>query len=526
MPLYSPAKPSRPARAYLHLTKQEYLSVLTEVVHDTLFTDAKGSGSDPALLGPATVEFAPYGRILNGRVRKDARQGTIDQDPEFIDFLESLTNPTPKPPVAESGSDNEPKKDEVTITPLIQYLRDKKANKGKETTPPVKGAKHTRHDSKDSKTSQGSDKKMIQKETRDSSSPVEKRSASAIKVEKAARDAVKLLNKQAHSSNKTSGPLPVLAPSSAPVSTQTQSVSTVTADRKRERGAVSAAARIQRDLGIGGSPGGRRRRDAPTVATTPAVTATIAKQAPVPPSPVASNTSNSIPSPQTTVTPTLAARPSQISNIPTTNSNSTVIHPPTGPAASRTPTKPQNSNAPRAQQTSTPTTTKPFPIASTATQAFLKHANPSQGITESLLEQAFVPFGSIVKVEIDKKKGFAYIDFADPEGLQKAIAASPVKVAQGQVVVLERKTGPSLQARNLRGGPAMNPGRGGGVSRGNRGGARGRGGMPRSQVTGAVQKPAVSSPAPADIASSAVASAVAPSAAATSTKDVVEPSAE
>ena len=493
------------------------------MVHDTQFTDAKGSGSDPVLLGPPAVELAPYGRIINGRVRKDARQGTIDQDPEFIDFLESLTNPTPKPTVAEGSSDNELKKDEVIITPLIQYLRDKKANKGKEASASVKGAKHSRHDSKDSKTSQGSDKKENKKETRDSSSPVEKRSASAIKVEKVARDAVKLLNKQVHSNNKTTGPSPVVAPSSPSVPSQTQPLPIVTADRKRERGPVSAAARIQRDLGIGGSPGGRRRRDAPTVATAPASTATTAKQAPAPQSSaVSTNTS----SPQTAVTPTLATRPSQVSNSPIMNPNPAVLLPPTGPAASRTPTKPHSSNALRAQQALTSTTPRAPPTPSTATQAFLKHANPSQGITEPFLEQAFMPFGSIAKVEIDKKKGFAYIDFADPEGLQKAIAASPVKVAQGQVVVLERKSGPTLQARNLRGGPASNPSRGGGVPRSGRGGARGRGGMPRPQITGVVQKLAVSSPAPADTAPSAVASASTPSAAPISTSDVVEPSAE
>lgn len=114
-----------------------------------------------------------------------------------------------------------------------------------------------------------------------------------------------------------------------------------------------------------------------------------------------------------------------------------------------------------------------------ATQAFLKHANPSQGVTESLLDEAFSAFGTVTKVEIDKKKGFAYLDFADSNGLQKAIVASPVKIAQGQVVVLERKTGTSLQNRNARGGGTSAVGRGGIIpnTRGGRGsGGRGRGG--------------------------------------------------
>lgn len=48
-------------------------------------------------------------------------------------------------------------------------------------------------------------------------------------------------------------------------------------------------------------------------------------------------------------------------------------------------------------------------------------------------------FGSVTFVEIDKRKGFAYVDFADHEGLVKAITASPISIAQGSVQVLERK---------------------------------------------------------------------------------------
>ena len=66
-------------------------------------------------------------------------------------------------------------------------------------------------------------------------------------------------------------------------------------------------------------------------------------------------------------------------------------------------------------------------------------------MTEALLQSAFTPFGAVTKVEIDKKKGFGYIDFAEPEALRKAIAASPVSVAQSQVVVLERKENPGVE---------------------------------------------------------------------------------
>ena len=158
------------------------------------------------------------------------------------------------------------------------------------------------------------------------------------------------------------------------------------------------------------------------------------------------------------------------------------VTPPTGPAASRVGTKPnQQPRDNHATPTKPSASSKGPTVSPTATQAFLKHANPSQGITEPLLEEAFAGFGTVKKVEIDKKKGFGYVDFAEPDGLQKAIQASPVKIAQGQVVVLERKTSPTLQSRNVRGGPAMAANRGGGVPlgpRGGRGGSMRRGGGP------------------------------------------------
>ncbi|MCJ1392261.1 hypothetical protein MMC18_005128 [Xylographa bjoerkii] len=483
-----PAKPSRPARVYLHLTKQDYLGVLSDKVRETQFSDAKATGSDPALLGPPTVEFAAYGRVPNPKPRKDARQGTIDQDPEFIDFLESLTNPTAKAAPAEGGSDTETKKEAVTVTPLIQFLRDKKANKGKEASIAAKATKHNRNDSKESKSSQGSEKKTPLKNSNTVSPQLEKRSVAAIKVEKAARDAVKLLNKQVHSGNKTPSPSP--APSSAPKAVPAQpSAPAQTPERKRERGTVNAAARIQRDLGLAGSPGGRRRRDM-SIANPPPSTATNAVKSPTnAQSP--GNATTSIAPPLSNATPSSSASQA---NTPK-SANPTTIQPPIGPAASRSTHKPSNVNPPRPQQPPVSASPKPPPPISTSTQAFLKHANPSQGITEPLLEQAFATFGTIAKVEIDKKKGFAYIDFAEPEGLQKAIAGSPVKVAQGQVVVLERKTGSTLQARNVRGGPAMIANRGGGTPmapRSGRGGAvRGRGGAMRGGMPAPVTKPAI-----------------------------------
>ena len=485
---YSIAKPSRPARAYLHLTRQEYLSELSEKVRDTLFEDAKASGNDPALSGPPSVEFTPYGRIPNGRLRKDARQGTIDQDQEFIDFLESLTNPVIKPFPGEGGSDTETKKgDKAIVTPLIQYLRDKQLNKAKENVTTAKPLKHVRQDSKESKSSQGSEKKTPIKPMKDATPLIDKRSAQAIKVEKAARDAVRLLNKQAN--NSTLPTSPIANNKAAKLVTAPVSLPAPLADKKRERGNASAAARIlQRDLGIGANSPGKRggRREAGISRAPLSSPQANTKMDALNSQP--SNTSKDDSAIAKATSPAMDLRPSTVSEGLNQSPQSTNEQPPTGPAATRSTPRPANRNKPNSSRQTIATATRPPAILSTpslATQAFLKHANPSQGITEPLLEEAFSAFGAIDKVEIDKRKGFAYVDFTNPEGLQNAIKASPVKIAQGQVVVLERKTGPTLQIRNIRGGGAMNANRGGILTspRGGRGSSmRGRGSIGRGGV--------------------------------------------
>jgi regulator of nonsense transcripts 3 len=136
----------------------------------------------------------------------------------------------------------------------------------------------------------------------------------------------------------------------------------------------------------------------------------------------------------------------------------------------------------------------------------LKHANPSQGITEPLIEESLKLFGGIEKVEIDKRKGFAYVDFAEPEGLRKAMAASPIKIAQGAVQVLERKEKIARASLNPRFNNVPPPPAPTGPARGGRGafGPRGRGGrggsrgghMVTSPAAGAVEPVASTLPAP------------------------------
>lgn len=429
---FSPAKPSRPSRAYIHVVASEHIGPLSDRVRQSSFLDASHTSNDPVLLGPPALEFAPYAKAPGSRVRKDARQGTIDQDPEFIAFLESLTQPITKPATVDSLEPDE-KKASVVTTPLVQYIKDKKASKAKETA----ASKSAKRSEKESKQEKVQAKKLLQRPDKKLASGPS--SEEKPKGEKASKESSKAA-RQAASGISTKGG----KPSSS--STTKENASAAASERKRERGSVAAAAKIlQRDLGLAPSSG--RRRGKGSVNDT-------------------GSTKN---------------ENSRESSVPATEgSKRDAPSKPGKSAASSTKTKDRDGESPSGRQSSSATppvnattttpSTKPAKGAKlkvtagptpTATQAFLKHANASQGVTEALLEAAFAPFGTVTKVEIDKKKGFGYVDFAEPEGLQKAMVASPVSVAQSQVVVLERKANPGGEKARKGGGGGGGGGSGG-----------------------------------------------------------------
>lgn len=497
--LRSLAKPSKPARAYLRVTTQNHATALGDHVREVTFHDAAKSFQDPALVGPPVLEFAPYTKMPAGRRRNDARQGTIDQDPEFKEFLESLTAPITKPAAPEG---DEKKEEKVKTTPLIEALREKKANKEN-----PKGKKG-RGDKEDA-----ADKKILSKKDALASGDKNRRLSKAER-EKAQKEAVKAANKEAAASkgSTASSSTDKGASTSAPPATE------------RKRGNVNLAkSMLQRDLGIGPAPNRRRgtkrevtpaTQDIPTPqdenapnkqkgkeAITPAA-ALVASEKTTPASPkkerpsraerrafkasladkTNSKTVGEDPKAQTkpaaTPAPTILKKPQQAAQTPAAPKGPAASRaPPTEPAAARNTLAPPQATSARPANPTVPASSALPTSTSTGKQAFLKHANASQGITEPLIEEALQPFGAIEKVEIDKRKGFAYVDFAEPEGLQKAIAASPVKVAQGAVQVLERKEKVS-RSRPFTGpptGPARGRGGFGPRGRGGRGGARGGG---------------------------------------------------
>ncbi|KAI9761223.1 MAG: hypothetical protein M4579_001143 [Chaenotheca gracillima] len=484
-----PAKPSRPSRAYFHLTGQEHLTALSEKVHQTNLQDAQNTSNDPSLLGPPTVEFAAYGKVPTTGRRTDARQGTIDQDPEFIAFLESLTNPVSKPSATDSHAEDSKKEDASTVTPLIKFLKEKKASKGKDSAS-GKGSKNARSEGKSSRGERGAEKRSSAKGAKILAAQGRAGSKGA-KTDDAAQKAVQVLNREATTIAKKGKPAPSSTGSGAEAKEAATTPKAPAAEKKRERGNASAAARmVQRDLGLGPGAGSRRgaRKDGASATkggTEPAKPATASTSG----APVDQNSSQTSTKSGNSKAPN-ERRPKKAAGADTSQrKESSGANPPTGPAnptaiMKKTKSGPNPGNDSTTAANGSTETAKPPPKAINAaagTQAFLKHANPSQGVTVPLLQSAMEAFGPVTKVEIDEKKGFAYVEFGNADTLQKAMKSSPVKIAEGQVTVLERRERGPSGSSGAKGGRA-DRGRGGG---GGGSGGGGRGGRGRGKGSGA-----------------------------------------
>lgn len=465
------------------MTNESHLLSLSDLVRESVFEDAQNTFTSQCLIGPPTVEFPPYGRTPGGRRRDDARTGTIDQDPEFMAFLEGLANPmTTREINADVVIDGtSAKQEKVTTTPLVQYLKDKKANKSKEMA--AKAAK--KQEAQLAKAKAG-------KESLDDVKKKGKEGKADKLVEKAAREAVKILNREAAMKGSSASTSEV----SGSESSGTPKLD-VTKVHGRQRPAVIAAhiKMLQRDLGLSPAQAHRQvRRD--TADALKAERAAAAEKAAAD-----SKEGGSSQSSQAQTIPTAPKGSNNQAKDRKSRGKGNSTEAESGKASSSgsapAPTTPvillkksdnqrpvpASPTTPQPKPASAALARKPPPVAvpsEGATQAFVKHANPSQGVTEALLKEAMENFGAVSMVEIDKRKGFAYVDFVDTEGLKKAMAANPISVAQGTVQVMQRKgtalppekkpahQTPSAPSRGGRGGRGGTMGR-----RGGRGGARG-----------------------------------------------------
>ncbi|KAL7950948.1 Smg-4/UPF3 family domain-containing protein [Trichoderma barbatum] len=488
------SKPSRPARAYLHLMRKDDIMPLSDVVRNATWEDAKATFNSPSLIGPPSLELSIYKKVPGAKKRVDARQGTIDQDPEFMAFLEGLANPVPPREGIENEEMEETPESKVTTTPLIEYLKEKKANKAKEAAA-AKSAKHSRQQEttatkgkSTSKEDEGSKKKGKDSKSSKSEKPTTK-------------EPVKILTKKAAaaaSEKSAEAAKPATSQASASTSGNASSPAEAPTPKSRRAGVSLAARMLQRDLGL--SPGSAYRRARQDAAKAEAGSKPTATDKESKETPSAANENSATPtSAETTASAQTPAKdnasktqqparktrggkiadktkPSEASggqNAATTTP--VILKKKTGASGDADASKSTAETASATQQNNSPKSAaangtkgasakssgsqkkSAAASSSNATRGFVKHANSSQGITEPVLKQALEVFGTITFIEVDKRKGFAYVDFADHAGLAKAISASPISVAQGTVQVLERKDKKPAPAPSGSGNTAATP---------------------------------------------------------------------
>lgn len=112
-------------RVYINFINPNDIYDFKERFDNYVFLDSRGHEY------PAVVEFAPFQKIpkKRGKTRQDPKCGTIESDPIFQDFLESLNKPKEQEEKPEFSlqltSEN---KNDIT-TPLLEYIKNKRAQK-------------------------------------------------------------------------------------------------------------------------------------------------------------------------------------------------------------------------------------------------------------------------------------------------------------------------------------------------------------------------------------------------------------
>lgn len=501
-------KVSEQSRAYVHLVTESHIksfeSTFLAIASANGFQDAKGTHKDPNLKHlPPFLQFAPNQRVPAAKQRVDGRQGTIDQDAEFIEFLERETQPVTKPPSLEALAAEKAPQEKVTSTPLLDDLREKKANKAKSAS--SKPAKNSRPDAKEDK----ADHKSTSRRGGDvDQKPVKGGSKST----QATKEAVKVANKQAAKS----AAAPANPSASASKSDQQPPASSASARKQRDRVTPNAIkSMLQRDLGLAPATGKRASKPAAAISASDAASTTSQPRSSTP------SVVDAAPSPKSDATPKAAKPPrnrkgnaAEKTNGQTPTQDATKPAPPAPSAIlKKTPPAPsttkggkgkgnaqngtsQSAAVPSPSQSPAPSkSTKPPPQPSAgATKAYLKHANASQGITEPLILAALSPLGEIVKVDIDKRKGTAIAEFKNHDGLKAAMTKRSIPVAQGAVEVLEFRERPAQGGGRATNTPAATNTRGGGSVRGK--GRAGRGATANANANSATPAP----PAPAPLA--------------------------
>lgn len=118
------------SRAYIDFKRSEDVIEFAEFFNGHVFVNEKGTQFK------VIVEYAPSQRVPKQWSKKDGREGTIEKDPEYLEFLESVSKPVENLPSAEIQLERKEAeragaaKEAPIVTPLMDFIRQKRAAKG------------------------------------------------------------------------------------------------------------------------------------------------------------------------------------------------------------------------------------------------------------------------------------------------------------------------------------------------------------------------------------------------------------
>lgn len=390
------------SRCYVHLVKEDLVREFEARFLAVTFRDKAGTWKNHGAGGAPMLGFAMNQRVPlqqgKQRARADNRQGTIDQDAEYMAFLEAETQPIPKASAIDSASAEKKEeeaggKTKVKSTPLIEDLRERKANKAKAAA--SKAEKADRKGKGDSKA----------EESTPAASGGKKGDKG--KVEQAAKEVAKAANKQAAGKQGQNN-------SAANANANATSQKAAQTPAKGRRGAAQQNAKAT----------AAAAQAQPQQQTTPAAPAAQR-------GPAQRQRGNNAEGIKKMLQKDLGIKPKAAAADSPAQTTGTAAAARTPANNQQTPNQPKQTSKQQQQQQQASNSGPP--------KAYLKHANPSQGMTEILIQQALAQFGEMNNVTIDPRKGTAIAVFKTQEGLKKAVQAKKVPVAKGAVEVIEFK---------------------------------------------------------------------------------------
>ncbi|XP_071725578.1 regulator of nonsense transcripts UPF3-like [Rutidosis leptorrhynchoides] len=117
------------SRAYIDFKRPEDVIEFAEFFDGHVFVNEKGTQFK------TIVEYSPSQRVPKQWSKKDGREGTINKDPQYLEFLEFIAKPVENLPSAEIQLERKEAeragiaKEAPIVTPLMDFIRQKRAAK-------------------------------------------------------------------------------------------------------------------------------------------------------------------------------------------------------------------------------------------------------------------------------------------------------------------------------------------------------------------------------------------------------------